>query len=193
MMGGFQQALIIAASFAAFYILNFALIARYAGQRRNRSWKLSYTITGFVFIILLTIQPIILPWLALYSSAGWARWVQGFGILLVAGSLLLQLWARLHLGRFYAERAEIQPGHQLIDSGPYAYIRHPLFTSYFIFITGLLLVSPTLLMFLVFLYTYWDFSQAARRDEQLMLAHMPEYANYMLRTARFFPRLTKPR
>lgn len=189
MISGVYQSLIIGLSFAAFYILNFAFITHYAGQRRNRSWKLSYTIAGLSLTVVLTLLPIVLPAMGLYTSAPWARWIQYAGIFLIISSLLLQLWARMHLGRFYAERAEVQPEHQLISTGPYAYIRHPLFTSYFMFVTGLLLVSPNLLMLLACLYTYWDFSQAAVRDEKVMAANLPEYSAYMERTPRFFPRL----
>jgi protein-S-isoprenylcysteine O-methyltransferase Ste14 len=188
MMIGIQQTILIGISFAAFYILNFVLIAYYDRQRQNPSWKLSYTLMVWISTAILALQPLLLPWLGLRITAGWAIWIQFIGMFIVLCSLLLQLWARLHLGRFYAERAEIQPGHRLIDTGPYAYIRHPLFTSYFMFITGLLLVAPNLLMLLAALYAYWDFSHAAVRDEQIMIQNMPEYASYMVRTTRFFPR-----
>jgi hypothetical protein len=65
-----------------------------------------------------------------------------------------------HLRQFYAERVELQREHQLIDSGPYATVRHPVFTSFFLFAGGLLLINPALPSALVFAYTLWDFSRA---------------------------------
>src|SRR5690606_28830344 len=91
---------------------------------------------------------------------------------------------------FYAERADIQPDHQVVSTGPYAYVRHPLFSSYFLFAIGALTVAPSILMMLGVLYTFVDFTQAAKRDEQIMLDNVPDYADYMARTPRFVPRLS---
>jgi protein-S-isoprenylcysteine O-methyltransferase Ste14 len=113
--------------------------------------------------------------------------MQVIGILFIVASLSLQLWARLHLGRFYAERAEFQPGHRLISTGPYAYMRHPLFTSYFLFGIGLFLIAPSVLTLSICIYIFWNFSKAAIKDEKVMAENMPEYKAYMQRTPRFFP------
>lgn len=187
MIDGVQLSILMGICFVAFYTLNFILIARYAGQRQNRSWKLSYTLMAFGLIVLLTLQPVLLPWLGVRSAARWAMGIQIVGLLFIVASLSLQLWARLHLGRFYAERAEVQPGHRLISSGPYAYMRHPLFTSYFLFGIGLFLIAPSVLTLTICIYIFWDFSHAAIKDEKVMAENMPEYKAYMQRTPRFFP------
>ncbi len=98
-------------------------------------------------------------------------------------------WARVHLRQFYAERVELQPGHQLVCSGPYARVRHPLFLSYFMLAFGVLLVNPALPTLAIVIYALWDFTRAARQEEQLLAANLPGYAEYMARTGRFLPRL----
>jgi protein-S-isoprenylcysteine O-methyltransferase Ste14 len=103
----------------------------------------------------------------------------------------LQVWARLHLRQFYAERVEVQPEHYVVDTGPYAHVRHPLFTSFFVFVTGLLLVSPALPTLLVAAYAFWDFSRAARQEEELLSEHLAGYKDYMARVPRFVPGLSR--
>jgi protein-S-isoprenylcysteine O-methyltransferase Ste14 len=55
----------------------------------------------------------------------------GAGILalvLVAG-FAFAWWARLHLGRFWSSGITRKEGHRLIDTGPYALVRHPIYTG----------------------------------------------------------------
>lgn len=181
--------MILAAAVIAFALIDFFFIGRYEPQRNSRSWKPRYWLTILLFTALLILQPLLLPWLGLRLYRPWGQWMIALGIVLFIASLALQVWARLHLGRFYAERADIQPGHQVVSSGPYAYVRHPLFLSYFLFAIGALMIAPSILMVLGVLYTFIDFSQAAKRDEQIMLDNVPDYADYMERTPRFIPRL----
>ncbi len=190
MVDSLQQSILLAITLAAFFLTDFSFIVRYDRERTSRSWKPRYWLISLLFAALLALQPLVAPWLGLRVAAPWGIWIRAAGVLLVILSLGLQIWARLHLGRFYAERADIQPGHQLISTGPYAYVRHPLFSSYFLFVLGLILISPNLLMLAGVLYTFVDFTQAAKRDEQIMLNNVPGYADYMARIPRFVPRLT---
>ncbi|NTW11851.1 MAG: hypothetical protein HGA30_00900, partial [Anaerolineales bacterium] len=43
------------------------------------------------------------------------------------------------------------------------------------------------------LYTIWDFTRAARQEEDLLTRTLPGYADYALRTPRFLPRLRRSR
>jgi len=134
------------------------------------------------------LQPIILPFLSLHLNFSWGIWVQVAGVTLTAGGLVLHTWSRLHLQHFYAERVERQPGHCVVNTGPYAYVRHPVFTSFFMLIVGLFLINPSLPTVLMVIYTFWDFSRAARQEEQLLSQDVPGYAEYMADTPPFFPR-----
>lgn len=58
--------------------------------------------------------------------AEWPFWV---GSLLTAGGLLFTVWARLHLGRNWSGTVTIKQDHELITSGPYALVRHPIYTG----------------------------------------------------------------
>jgi protein-S-isoprenylcysteine O-methyltransferase Ste14 len=44
-------------------------------------------------------------------------------------------WARIHLGRFWSNAITHKEGHRVIDTGPYGFVRHPIYTG---LITGML-------------------------------------------------------
>lgn len=190
MFVGIYQSVATLAAIAAFYLVDLVFMSRYDRQRRargsGRSW--SFTIMALAAGALLVLQPIFLPWLSLRIDAWWGALIQAVGLVLVGGALLLHAWSRSHLQQFYAERVELQPEHHVVDTGPYAYVRHPLFTAYFLFVTGLLLINPALPILLVAIYTYWDFGRAAKEEEELLGENLPGYDRYMERTPRFVPR-----
>ena len=51
------------------------------------------------------------------------------GLVLQALSLLLAVWARRHLGRNWSGAVTVTVDHQLVRSGPYALVRHPIYTA----------------------------------------------------------------
>ena len=193
MLVGIFQSAVFLITVIAFYGMDFLLIRRYDRQRQasgsGRSWD--FTMAIFVAVVLLLLQPILLPQIGWQTSAIVGLFIQITGIILLTASLSLHAWSRIHLQHFYAERVEIQPNHQVIDSGPYAFVRHPVITSFFGFVTGLFLVNPALTTLAMMAYVFWDFSRAARQEEELLSKNLPDYQSYMARTPRFLPRLRK--
>jgi protein-S-isoprenylcysteine O-methyltransferase Ste14 len=51
------------------------------------------------------------------------------GSVLTVSGLLFSIWARNHLGRNWSQAVTIKKGHELITSGPYALVRHPIYTG----------------------------------------------------------------
>jgi len=51
------------------------------------------------------------------------------GILFTWSGLSLCVWARYHLGQFWSGRITLKQDHQLIRTGPYAGLRHPIYTG----------------------------------------------------------------
>ena len=192
MLRGVYQSATILAVVIVFYMVDFWLIRRYdplRAQGSSRSW--SYTIMVMVAAVFVIAQPIAWPWLGLYTSAWWGLLVQAVGLTLNLGALALHWWARVHLGQFYGEREEVQPGQYLVESGPYAHVRHPIYTSYFTLASGLLLINPALPTLLVAIYAFLDFLQATRREEKLLIENLPGYPGYMDRIPRFLLRVRK--
>jgi protein-S-isoprenylcysteine O-methyltransferase len=111
------------------------------------------------------------------------------GVVLFVSGLLLRWSAIVYLGRFFTVNVAIASDHQLIDSGPYRFIRHPSYTGALMAFLGLglcignwlslaILVVPILL---VFLYR-------VRIEEAALLQGLGErYRGYMNRTKRLIP------
>jgi protein-S-isoprenylcysteine O-methyltransferase len=178
-----------------FYGMDFLLIRRYDKRRQasgsGRSWDFTFFI--FVTVAILVLQPVLFPQISFRTTQSWGLLVQLLGVLTILVSLALHLWSRFHLQQFYAERVEVQPEHQVIDTGPYALMRHPVITSFFGIAMGLFFINPALTTLVTLLYTIWDFGRAARQEEDLLAKTLPGYAVYARQTPRFLPRLWRNR
>ncbi|MGF1504456.1 MAG: methyltransferase family protein [Anaerolineae bacterium] len=194
MLSGIWRTAIIICVFALFYLLDVLAVARFDRQRQQGGTgrNQAYTIFAITLGLAIAVQPVVLPVLGLRLDAPWALGIQLAGLGLCAAALGLNWWARMHLQHYYTEGAELQPDHHVIDTGPYAQVRHPVFTSLFMLVGGLLLVNPSVVMAAVVVYTIADFTQAARRDEELLADNLPGYRAYMEQTPRFFPRIFTP-
>ena len=51
------------------------------------------------------------------------------GLALVLAGLLFAVWARVHLGSNWSGTVTLKEGHELVRSGPYAIVRHPIYTG----------------------------------------------------------------
>ena len=195
MLLGIPQSLATLLTIVLFYTMDFALIRRYDKQRQasgsGRSWDFTFFI--FLMVAVIVLQPILLPILSFRTAALWGLILQILGAFIILIALALHIWSRVHLQHFYAERVEVQPEHEVIDTGPYQLMRHPVITSFFGVATGLFLINPAIPTFAVLLYTIWDFSRAAKQEEELLTKTLPGYADYARRTPRFLPRLSRSR
>ncbi len=66
----------------------------------------------------------------------WAPWSFWAATLVTAIGLLFAVWARVHLGRNWSGTVTIKHDHELIVSGPYAIVRHPIYTGLLIAFVG---------------------------------------------------------
>jgi protein-S-isoprenylcysteine O-methyltransferase Ste14 len=66
----------------------------------------------------------------------WAPWAFWVAILITAIGLLFTVWARIHLGRNWSGTVTIKQDHELIVSGPYAIVRHPIYTGLLVALIG---------------------------------------------------------
>ena len=193
MLTGIPQALATLITILLFYTIDFVLIRHYDKQRHasgsGRAWDFTFFI--FLLVAILIIQPIYLPLLGYQTKALWGLVVQLIGVFLLLDSMTLHIWSRAHLKQYYAERVEIQPGHQVINTGPYKLVRHPVITSFFGIALGLFFINPALTTLAALLYTIWDFTRAAQQEEDLLMQTLPGYADYARQTPRFLPRLRK--
>ena len=195
MLLGLPQSISTLLTIFLFYAMDFALIRRYDRKRQasgsGRAWDFTFFI--FAMVAVLVLQPLLLPFMSFRTAAVGGLFLQILGGLIILGALSLHIWSRAHLQEFYAERVEVQPEHKVIDTGPYALMRHPVITSFFGIATGLFLVNPALTTLAALLYTVWDFRRAAKQEEDLLTQTLPGYGDYAGRTPRFLPRFSRSR
>ncbi len=195
MLSGLAQAAVTFLTVLLFYAMDFVLIRRYDKQRSaggsGRAWD--FTLFIFLMVAVLVLQPILLPALSLRIGDPWKSYVQLLGIVIILESLALHAWSRAHLGQYYAERVEVQPEHKVIETGPYKHMRHPVITSFFGIATGLFFVNPAVTTLAALGYAIWDFTRAAKQEEDLLAKSLPGYADYARRTPRFLPWLWRRR
>lgn len=135
----------------------------------------------------------ILLWLAYPPLVSWAgvhlpEWLRWLGIALVAGGLALGLAALWHLGRSTTPTAVARTDAELVVSGPYRWIRHPLYTSMWLSVPGVALVSANLLPLLSGAATVAVLTFRTRREERELVERFGDrYRRYMSRTGRFLP------
>jgi protein-S-isoprenylcysteine O-methyltransferase Ste14 len=110
----------------------------------------------------------------------WLRWV-GTGILILGN--IITGWS-MRTNTFFSTHVRIQNerGHRVIDSGPYALVRHPGYLGIILtnLATGLMLgswlgVGAALLILLLYLFR-------TAREDQTLQRELPGYADYALRT-----------
>lgn len=102
--------------------------------------------------------------------------------------LALAIWARFTLGRDWSAQVTLKRDHALVTNGPYAAIRHPIYTALILLFAGLALVIGTLGAGIGMLLVIWSCWVKLRQEEALMLQQFPrDYPAYMARTKRLLP------
>ena len=69
--------------------------------------------------------------------------VQALGTVLAIAGLLFAMWARVHLGRNWSAAVTSKEGHELIRSGPYRIVRHPIYAGLFLAVLGTSITAET--------------------------------------------------
>ncbi len=108
------------------------------------------------------------------------------GDFLVAAGVAFAIWARVYLGRNWGMPMSVKENPELVTSGPYAYVRHPIYTGMIVATFGSGLVTPWWFIFFVVCVIY--FAYAATREEALMQKTFPDaYPAYKARTKMLIP------
>lgn len=98
------------------------------------------------------------------------------------------LWARLALGRNWSADLVVKEQHVLVQGGPYAYVRHPIYTGVLLMLLGTAIHMGALSGLLVFGLCVAGFWLRARDEERLMMRQFPEaYAAYRRRVKALIP------
>lgn len=154
------------------------------------------------------------PWFYLITSAiyfgacilGWKplpvnpppqvhTWLLAIGIMLYFPGMGLALWARLALGKNYfistGLGAQLFTNQQLITNGPYALVRHPMYTGIILAASGSLLIYHTWTTLLFTCFAPFLFFRARREEAALAEEFSEQWQAYCQLVPGFLPRLRK--
>ncbi len=144
-----------------------------------------------VFIVIWSLFPFLIPPVTQLILVNLA-WIQWIGVVICIAMIFGITCVGIHLGRQVSGTLEIKEGHTLITSGPYKYIRHPMYLVYFIFNLGLFLICLNIILLVIILLGLIVVTSRMRVEEEMMIEQFgDEYRDYMERTGRLFPPLRR--
>jgi protein-S-isoprenylcysteine O-methyltransferase Ste14 len=109
------------------------------------------------------------------------------GTLLLALGLGFAVWARRHLGRNWSAQVVVKEDHALVRSGPYRYVRHPIYTGILLAFLGMALTIGEWRALVGLAFVLLSFMVKSREEEGRMRETFPEYQEYQRRTAALVP------
>ncbi len=144
---------------------------------------------SFFSKILLTAQFLVLGYFALFHPIRQAFGPQDVvAYILIASGILLGAFALFsHRKSHFRFAPEPDTTTTLITSGPYAFIRHPLYTSLILLTFGLFVNYPVISHFLAFALLFIILNIKITYEEKLLLKNFPNYTKYQAVTHKLFP------
>ena len=110
------------------------------------------------------------------------------GVVLCIAGLAFCIWARFTLGRNWSGVVTFKGGHELITRGPYAVVRHPIYTGLLVMILGTVIVLGHVAGIIALPFVFVSLWIKLRYEEELMLQKFhDEYAAYQRRVKRLIP------
>ena len=109
-------------------------------------------------------------------------------ILIQSGSIVLGLWAIFSMRQSRLNvLPDVRSGSSLILTGPYKYIRHPMYLAVILFATSLLLAHFTVLRAGVYLLLLVDLILKMQYEEIILMKEFSDYKAYRSKTKRLIP------
>ena len=111
----------------------------------------------------------------------------GFGLALTG--MALAVWARVSLGQYWSDKIVLKVDHQLIRSGPYARMRHPIYSGVLLGVAGSALVVNEWRGALAFLLLLTNYMVKAKREEKILAESFPvDFADHKRSAGFLLPR-----
>ena len=109
--------------------------------------------------------------------------------IIVAAGLAIACWARLHLGSNWSGVVTLKEGHELIRSGPYRTIRHPIYTGILLAFFGNVIALGQVRGLIALVIIWLAFYVMARREESFLAQEFgPRFNDHTRQTGMFLPK-----
>ena len=174
--------LVLAIGWAAFWL--YWLVAAFSMKRGRVPWSRELGIRAVIAVVV-----ILLLRLGAFRGHGLNTdpWRAGLGLALFCLGLGFAIWARVHIGRNWGTPMAQRDEPELVTSGPYRLVRHPIYSGILLGVLGTALATNIYwLIALVVTGTY--FLHSAKVEERLMTDSFPAaYPGYRARTKMLVP------
>jgi protein-S-isoprenylcysteine O-methyltransferase Ste14 len=164
-----------------------------SGEKQRLEGKLNIALRslagliGIALLIVYLVEPAWIGWAAL-PMPDWLRWLgAAFGATGVAGLL----WVHRELGRNFSATLQIRSDQTLVTSGPYRWVRHPMYTTLYLIVLSFFLVSANWLIGVLWMgsFTAVVMTRLPHEDAALEAKFGDAYRAWAAHTGRLFPRL----
>lgn len=110
------------------------------------------------------------------------------GFLFVVFGVIFAIWARIYLGQHWSGAIQLKEGQHIVQSGPYRYVRHPIYTGIVSSFIGLFLMHPQRLGLITLLLVIVSYHRKMNLEEAFLVHHFgQEYEQYKQKTSRIIP------
>jgi protein-S-isoprenylcysteine O-methyltransferase Ste14 len=121
----------------------------------------------------------------LNATTGW------IGVALTAAGVAIAFWARWHLGANWSGVVTLKEGHELIRTGPYRTIRHPIYTGILLALLGTAVAVGEVRGLLAVAIAWLSFYVKARKEESFLTQEFGDsFAEHCRHTGMFLPHLS---
>jgi protein-S-isoprenylcysteine O-methyltransferase Ste14 len=154
------------------------------GAAREVGYRLIITAGAFLLFLLFSRDPS-RPHALWHLGPATAWTLAGLGLLALASTW----WARIHLGRLWSGNITRKEHHHIVDTGPYAFVRHPIYTSVILAALATAALTGTITAFLGFALMTAGFYLKARIEEQFLREQLgvEAYSAYARRVPMLVP------
>lgn len=169
--------------------LIWALRTKPTQTREGVSSRLSYIVLTFAAFWAMFSSDMPQDWMRtrLFAANLWTEWL---GIGITAAGLAFAVWARAYLGTNWSGAVTVKVGHELVRSGPYRWVRHPIYAGMILAMLGTALERRQVRGLIAVVLLYAGFKIKSKIEEQAMAATFgSQYAEYASTTGAIIPRL----
>jgi protein-S-isoprenylcysteine O-methyltransferase Ste14 len=118
-------------------------------------------------------------------------WIACAGAALAVAGVGFAIWARVHLGRNWSGEVTIRQDHELIRTGPYARLRHPIYTGLLLALAGTVIAVGKYRALVAFAIFLIGWTWKARREEAFLVQEFgARFEEHKKHTGFFLPRVS---
>ncbi len=118
-------------------------------------------------------------------------WIFAAGSALTFAGIAFAIWARYHIAQYWSASVSLRAGHQLIRTGPYARIRHPIYTGMLLAVAGTALAIGRYRGLVALAVVLACFTWKSKREERLLASQFGSaFDEHRRHTGFFLPRFS---